>query len=86
MAAVKPRSPRSPRSPRRASEGYTGEPRGCYRPEEFQVRYGIGKTKFFALVKDGRIVARKLDGAILVRHEDAEAWARALPVINRAAK
>jgi hypothetical protein len=62
------------------SARYTGEPKGAYRPREFEIRYGIGHTKLYELLKSRRLVARKLGSATVILHEDAEAWARSLPV------
>jgi hypothetical protein len=61
---------------------YTGEPKGAYRPKEFQTRYCIGHTKLYQEISAGRLVARKAGGATIILHEDAEAWARALPAIE----
>ena len=63
-----------------AKKHYTGEPKGAYRPREFETRYGIGHTKLYQLIGSGRLIARKLDGATVILHDDAEAWARSLPL------
>lgn len=61
---------------------YTGEPKGAYRPKEFETRYCIGHTKLYEEIGAGRLIARKAGGATIILHEDAEAWARALPAIE----
>ena len=63
-----------------ASSKYTGQPKGAYRPREFEIRYGVGHTKLYELLKSRQLVARKLGSATVILHEDAEAWARSLPV------
>jgi hypothetical protein len=61
-------------------EPYRGEPKGAYRPAEFQIRYGIGHTKLYQILGSGQVPSRKLGRATVVLHEDAEAWARSLPI------
>jgi hypothetical protein len=65
-----------------AKTPYTGEAKGAYRPKEFQTRYCIGHAKLYAEIGVGRLITRKAGGAIVILHEDAEAWARALPAIK----
>jgi hypothetical protein len=65
-----------------AAPKYTGEPKGAYRPKEFEIRYGVGHTKLYELLKSRQLVARKLGSATVILHEDAEAWARSLPVVE----
>jgi hypothetical protein len=65
---------------RKSAAGYTGEARGCYRPAEFEIRYGIGHTLLCRLLKSGEIKSRKLGGARIILHDDAEAWAHSLPI------
>ena len=61
---------------------YTGEPKGAYRPSEFMIRYGIGRTKLYELIGIGAVKARKLGSATVILHQDAEAWARSLPELG----
>lgn len=61
------------------ARSYTGEPKGAYRPAEFMVRYGIGRTKLYELIGSGAVKARKLGSATVILHDDAEAWMRSLP-------
>jgi hypothetical protein len=63
---------------------YTGEPKGAYRPKEFQTRYRVGHTKVYQEIAAGRLIARKVGSATIILHEDAEAWARALPMVQPA--
>jgi len=65
-----------------AKTPYTGEPRGAYRPKEFQTRYCVGHTKLYQEINAGRLIARKLGSATIILHDDAEAWARALPSVE----
>ena len=62
------------------SSKYTGSPKGAYRPKEFEIRYGVGHTKLYQLLKSRQLVARKLGSATVILHDDAEAWARSLPL------
>lgn len=59
---------------------YAGEPKGCYRPAEFEIRYGITHTTLYKLFKSGELVPRKIGRATVVLHDEAEAWARTLPI------
>ncbi len=65
---------------RKRREPYRGEPKGAYRPSEFEIRYGIGHTLLYQLIRSGQVVTRKLGRATVILHEDAEAWARGLPI------
>ena len=53
---------------------YAGEPKGAYRPKEFETRYCIGHTKLYEEIAAGRLKARKVGSATVILHEDAEAW------------
>jgi hypothetical protein len=61
---------------------YAGEPKGAYRPKEFQARYSIGHTKLYQEINAGRLIARKLGSSTVILHDDAEAWAHALPAVE----
>lgn len=65
---------------RKRQEPYRGEPKGAYRPAEFERRYGIGHTKLYQLIGSGQVPTRKLGRATVILHEDAESWARSLPI------
>lgn len=45
---------------------------------EFVARYGISKTKVFAEIKNGRLIARKFGRRTLIPIDSAEAWLSAL--------
>jgi hypothetical protein len=49
----------------------------------FYQTYGIGRTKALEEIKSGRLRALKCGNRTLIAIEDAEAWARSLPVIVR---
>jgi hypothetical protein len=51
----------------------------AYRPREFCAASGIKPSKFYQLVRQGRLRVRKLDKATIVLGEDAEAFLRSLP-------
>ena len=61
---------------------YTGESKGAYRPKEFQTRYCVGHTKLYEEIGAGRLIARKVGSATIILHDDAEAWAHALPIVE----
>jgi excisionase family DNA binding protein len=46
--------------------------------KQFCADYGVGKTLTYAEIKAGRLRAVKVGFKTLVRHEDSEAWLRAL--------
>ena len=46
---------------------------------EFLERYGIGRTRFYEEVAEGRLRLRKLGKKSLVTVDDAEAWLESLP-------
>jgi excisionase family DNA binding protein len=43
---------------------------------------GLGRTKLYDLIKDGRIKARKLDKRTLIVRSDLEAYLNGLPTIG----
>ena len=52
---------------------------------DVQVRLSIGHTKFFALVKAGRLRAVMLDGQLRISEEDLRAFEATLPSARAAA-
>jgi excisionase family DNA binding protein len=50
----------------------------AYRPREFCEALGIGATKFYQLVREGRLRVTKLGKATIVLDEDAQAFMRSL--------
>jgi excisionase family DNA binding protein len=53
--------------------------KAAYRISEFCEAFGVGKTKVFDEIKDGRLKVRKAGRMTLIRAEDAKAWLDALP-------
>ena len=51
---------------------------------EFLQRYGIGRTRFYEEVAEGRLRLRKLGKKSLVTVDDAEAWLNSLPTLEPA--
>jgi excisionase family DNA binding protein len=51
----------------------------AYRIAEFCEAFGVGKTKVFDEIKEGRLKVRKAGRMTLIRAEDAKAWLDALP-------
>jgi excisionase family DNA binding protein len=50
----------------------------AYRPREFCEAVGIGQSKFYGLVREGRLRVTKLGKATIVLDEDARAFMRSL--------
>lgn len=50
-----------------------------YRPREAQEALGIKNTKFWALVKEGKLETRKLGGATVVPAESLKRFVENLP-------
>ena len=55
-----------------------------YRPAEVQAALGIRNTKFWALVKEGKLEARKIGSATVVPAESLRAFVAGLPKANAA--
>jgi len=55
----------------------------AYKPEEAQKVAGIGNTKFYEEVREGRLITRKIGRRTVVLKEDLEAWLAALPIAER---
>ena len=53
--------------------------KNAYRISEFWQAFGVGRTKVFDEIKDGRLKIRKAGRMTLIRAEDAKAWIDALP-------
>jgi excisionase family DNA binding protein len=51
----------------------------AYRIAEFCQAFGVGKTKVFDEIKEGRLKVRKAGRMTLIRAEDAKAWLDSLP-------
>ena len=52
---------------------------------EFRRRYGVGTTKFYELLNEGVLTARKSGTRTMIARSDAEQWVRSLPVYQPAA-
>lgn len=50
-----------------------------YRPAEAQAALGIKNTKFWALVKEGKLETRKMGGATVVLAETMKRFVESLP-------
>ena len=59
----------------------TSEPAGALTVAEFCRLYGLGRTKFYAELNSGRLVAHKLGSKTLVARAEAERWFHALPQV-----
>lgn len=55
---------------------------GALTVKQFCSRYGIGQTKFYEEVSEGRIEARRSGRRVLVPQDAADAWLKALPKIE----
>jgi excisionase family DNA binding protein len=53
--------------------------KAAYRIDEFCRAFGVGRSKVFEEIKDGRLKIRKAGRMTLIRAEDAKAWLDALP-------
>jgi predicted DNA-binding transcriptional regulator AlpA len=49
---------------------------------EFCKRYGIGRTRFYQELKEGRLRARKCGRRTIVTEDDAEHWLQRLPALK----
>lgn len=54
----------------------------AYTVPEFLSVYGIGRTKFYDLVKKGQLPIKKVGKRSLVIKADADAWLNSLPEIS----
>lgn len=52
--------------------------------DEAMVLTGIGRTKLFALIRDGAIPARKIGTRTIILRSELEAWLHTLPTVNPA--
>lgn len=54
----------------------------AYRVDEAAAVMGIGRAKLWALIAEGRIQARRIDGATVVRHSDLEDFLASAPAVE----
>jgi hypothetical protein len=50
--------------------------------QEFCDVYGIGQTRFYEEVKEGRLPVRKVGRKTIVLRDDAESWLQRLPALS----
>jgi len=55
------------------------KPKVAYRIDEFCDAFGVGRTKFYAELKAGRLKARRVGRRMIITAADAAAWLAALP-------
>ena len=53
--------------------------REAFSADEFAKRCGIGRTKIFAEIKEGRLIARKVGQRTLITADEGRAWLHSLP-------
>jgi excisionase family DNA binding protein len=51
--------------------------------EQFYRRYGIGRTKTYEEIRDGRLRAHKVGKRTIIIEDDAEDWLGRLPTWGR---
>ena len=51
----------------------------CYTVAQFVAAYGISRTRLYAEVGSGRLIARRIGGRTMIARHDADAWLAALP-------
>ena len=56
----------------------------AYTLSEFCTAYGIGRTKAFSEIAEGKLQARKMGNRVIVTREDAQEWLNALPEASAA--
>ncbi len=56
----------------------------CYRPAEAQKEIGVKNTKFWALVKEGRLETKKIGRATVVPGKSLKEFVENLPNTNAA--
>jgi hypothetical protein len=56
----------------------------AYTRMEFCDAHGVGQTKFYEEVKEGRLKVRKVGRKTIVLRDDAEAWLQQLPTLSAA--
>lgn len=55
----------------------------AYRVEDAAAMIGVGKSKIWELIQEGRLSARKIDGSTIILHADLEAFVVATPLSQR---
>lgn len=55
----------------------------AYRIPEAAAMIGVGKSKVWELIQEGRLPARKIDSSTVILHADLEAFIVAAPLSQR---
>jgi hypothetical protein len=55
----------------------------AYTPPDAARIIGRSRTRIFAAIRDGELVARKDGGRTLIEHDELCRWVRSLPTIGR---
>ncbi|WP_375460588.1 helix-turn-helix domain-containing protein [uncultured Enterovirga sp.] len=50
-----------------------------YTVAEFMADYGMSRTRTYAEINAGRLIARRLGGRTMIARDDADTWLAALP-------
>ncbi len=53
-----------------------------HKVKEIPPRYAVGKSTIYKAIREGRLAARKLGAATLIRTEDIEGFMESLPVLK----
>lgn len=61
---------------------YSSSERGARSVDEFCGWAGIGRSKFYAEVRTGRLKVRKIGRKSVVTDADGQAWLDALPLLD----
>jgi len=51
----------------------------AYSIDDFSRAFRIGRTLIYALIKQGKLTARKVNGRTIITADDAERWLDSLP-------
>lgn len=58
----------------------------AYRVDDAAQIVGVSISKFYDLIREGRLPARKLDGSTIIRHDDLTAFIDGLPLVRQLAE
>jgi excisionase family DNA binding protein len=87
MSIQEPTAMRDHRQPAtaEASRAFVQIPPAVLNPREAAKYIGVGRTKFFELLKDGQIPMKKSGKNTLVKISDLDAWIEGLPSERKSA-
>jgi excisionase family DNA binding protein len=54
----------------------------CYRIDEAVVATGIGRTKLYQLIKEGKLQARRAEGTTVILRDELQRYLHGLPTIS----